>query len=72
MNYEEYLAWCKQRAIEYVDEGDLTNAMASMVSDLNKHEELRDHPAIQLGMMLTTCGNLSTTEEMRKFILGFN
>jgi hypothetical protein len=26
---DEHLAWCKQRALEYVDAGDLTNAVAS-------------------------------------------
>jgi hypothetical protein len=40
---EEHLAWCKQRALEYLDRGDLQNAVASMGSDLNKHEETKSN-----------------------------
>ena len=69
---EEHLAWCKQRALKYVEIGELDNAFASMASDLNKHKETRDHSAIQLGMMLRLGGHLSTRQEMDKFILGFN
>lgn len=35
----EHFAWAKQRAIEYVDMGDGGAAMASFVSDLNKHPD---------------------------------
>jgi hypothetical protein len=38
---EEHLEWCKQRAREYLDRGDLANAVASMGSDLDKHPETR-------------------------------
>lgn len=68
----EHIEWCKQRALEYVDNGDLKNAYASMCSDLTKHPETENHSAIGLGMALMMNGNLSTTEEMRKFIEGFN
>jgi hypothetical protein len=33
----EHLAWCKRRALEYLDDGDVVNAIASMSSDLGKH-----------------------------------
>jgi hypothetical protein len=72
MNRNEHLNWCKQRALEYVAEGDLPNAYASMVSDLGKHPETEDHIGIQLGMMLMMNGQLNTSQEMRKFIEGFN
>lgn len=72
MNRSEHLEWCKKRALEYVDAGDVTNAYASMGSDLNKHPETEGHPAIQLGMMLMMAGHLSSAAEMRKFIDGFN
>lgn len=72
MDRKEHLEWCKKRAIEYVDVGDLPNAWASMCSDLGKHEETRDHPAIKLGMMLYMSGNLSSPKQMKDFILGFN
>lgn len=72
MNRKEYLEWCKQRAIEYLNEGDVKNAWASMCSDLQKHEETKGHPAIMLGMMMVMGNQLSTTKEMKDFILGFN
>jgi hypothetical protein len=37
---EEHLEWCKQRAREYLDKGELLNAVASMGSDLDQHREL--------------------------------
>lgn len=42
MNVEEHLRWALTRALEYVDRGDLLNAMASFSSDLNQYE---GHPA---------------------------
>lgn len=71
-DYNEHLAWCKKRALEYVDQGDLTQAYASMISDLRKHLETENHGAIVLGIMLLGAGHLSTQTEMRKFIEGFN
>jgi hypothetical protein len=38
---EEHLEWCKERAREYLDRGDLANAVASMGSDMDKHPETR-------------------------------
>jgi len=69
---DEHLAWCKQRALEYVDAGDLRNAFASMVSDLNKHEETRGHSGSELGMMMLMAGQLERTDDMRRFIEGFH
>jgi len=40
MTRDEHLEWCKKRARAYLDQGDLENAIASMGSDLMKHEEL--------------------------------
>jgi Tfp pilus assembly protein PilF len=40
MTREEHLAWAKERAHEYLDRGDLAQAVTSMGSDLNKHPEL--------------------------------
>ena len=73
MNRQEHLEWCKQRAYEYLDRGDVVNAWTSMCSDLGKHDETEDHPGIDLGMMmLLTDTGLRTAEETRKFIEGFN
>src|SRR6266571_4986291 len=55
----EHLAWCKKRALEYCDLGDVNQAFASMSSDLGKHPETANHAAIKLGMMLLMAGHLS-------------
>ena len=68
----DHLAWCKERALELVDAGDLNNALASMASDLGKHPETAGHAGIELGMMLRMTGNLSTAQDVRKHIEGFN
>jgi hypothetical protein len=72
MTREEHLAWCKERALAYVDTGDTANAYASMASDLSKHPETEKHPAIELGMMMLMGGHLSDARKMREFIKGFN
>jgi hypothetical protein len=72
MTRAEHMAWCKQRALEYVNRGDLTDAYASMSSDLGKHPETEGHAAISLGLMLMMGGHLGTPQKMRDFINGFN
>ena len=72
MNREEHLKWCKDRAMEYVKHGDLQNAVTSMLSDMGKHEDTRDHPALQLMAMLMSTGHLENRKEVEDFILGFN
>jgi hypothetical protein len=58
--------------LEYCDIGDVSQAFASMVSDLGKHPKTANHAGIELGMMLLMGGHLNTPEQMRKFIEGFN
>lgn len=72
MNRQEHVAWCKKRALEYVERGDLENAFGSMVSDLGKHPETVGHIGIPMGVGLQAIGKLNTKEEMRKFIEDFN
>lgn len=72
MSRQEHLDWCKNRALEYINNGDAENTWASMVSDLSKHEDTAGHPAIELGMMLMFSGNMSGIAETKKFIEGFN
>lgn len=72
MNRGEHLAWCKKRALEFVDNDDLQQAYASMVSDLQKHDETVNHIGIELGMMQMLSGMLDDKYHMRKFIEGFN
>jgi hypothetical protein len=67
---DEHLAWCKLRALEYVDAGELTNAVASMGSDMNKHPKtaspLLTH-LIAVGMLLIKDG----PDAVREWINGF-
>lgn len=72
MSRDEHLKWAKDRALEYVEAGDMTNALASMMSDLPKHPELADHAGIMLGMMLAASGHLRSAHDMRNWIVGFN
>jgi hypothetical protein len=57
---DEHLAWCKTRALEYVDAGDLTRAVASMASDLKMHQDT-DNPTLDglamIGMMYAADGD---------------
>ena len=69
---EEQLAWCKMRALQYVDAGDLHNAFASIASDLNKHDGTKDHGGMKMGMILLLAGKLDRPQEMRDFINGFH
>lgn len=68
----EHLAWAKQRATEYLDQGDLANAVTSMSSDLSKHPDFNG-PTYdmlnQLGMMELLNHNASG---VRRWIDGFN
>jgi hypothetical protein len=72
MDRTEHLAWCKDRALAYCDSGQVLEAFASMVSDLNKHPETEGHAGAELGMMMLMAGQLSEPSEMRHFIEGFN
>ena len=61
----EHLAWCKRRAMEYVDAGDLSNAVASMGSDLSKHPETRANDILMMlvyGMSSITMPTLSAVD----------
>lgn len=69
---EEHLQWCKDRALIYCEQGDMKNALTSLLSDLSKHLETSNHPAIALGMQLFLGGHLATKDQMRDFINGTN
>jgi hypothetical protein len=70
MNRDEYLASCKRRALEYLDRGDVSNAVASMGSDLMKHDDFRGiaEKLMPLGMM---CAMQHDVPGARRFIEGF-
>lgn len=63
----EHVAWCKERALEYLpDRPD--QALASMMSDLGKHPDTRRSQEICVVAM----GFAHDPVEIRKFIEGFN
>lgn len=65
----EHLAWCKKRALEYVDAGDLLNAVTSMGSDLSKHPETSCNPfLLMVGAMDAQEGDVHA---VRRWIEGF-
>lgn len=70
MTRAEHLQWCKDRAIEELP--DVQNAFASFHSDIRKHDETRDHVALQMMSQMFFGGNLSTSAQMKEFIEGFN
>ncbi len=72
MTRQEHVDWCKKRALVYIENGEMNDAWASMISDLRKHEETKEHMGIELGMRLILNGHLSNIFEMEKFILGFH
>lgn len=73
MTQDEHLAWAKQRALAYLDQSppDVMNALTSMMSDVSKHDDMKKHPGIQLGVSLMMIGQLKTVDEARRFIEGF-
>lgn len=70
MTRVEHMAWCKERAIDYLDRGEITNAIASMVSDLGKHDETARSRAVAVMTLLAI--DSRDREQVRKWIDGFN
>lgn len=71
MNRQEHVAWAKNRALEYVDRGDLQSAVASMITDMQKGPEPHSPIALQLGVLELTmpgCG----ADRIRHWIEGFS
>ena len=68
----QYLEWCKKRALAYVDQGYLQEALSSMIDDLRKHPKAADHPSIALAVGKMASGGLTTSGQVREFIEGFN
>lgn len=71
MDRAAHLQWCKDRALEYADCGDMVNAVASMASDMRKHPETKIHAGLQLMVIMAAGGLLDRPGELRRFIEGF-
>ena len=70
MTKEEHLQWCKDRAMEYWQRGELGNAVASMMSDMNPRpgsDTLRAF-GLALGMMHVAQGD---SDGVRRWIEGW-
>jgi hypothetical protein len=72
MTRDEHLALSKARALEFIDAGDLVNAVSSLGSDLRKHEDT-NNPALSglvaIGMMYVMDGD---REAVRRWIEEFD
>jgi len=72
----EHVAWCKQRALEYVDQGELGQALASMTSDMRKHDDPDDPIDPTLIVFIYMEGTrLAAADDragFRRFIEGFD
>ena len=75
---KEHMDWAKERALSELDAPGqsaseaIASSFASLVSDLNKHAETMDHPGNMLGMQLVIGGHITTREQMRRHIEGYN
>jgi hypothetical protein len=72
MTREEHLAWCKKRAHEYLDRGDIANGVTSMISDLSKHPETRLAEGSPLGMLGIMAVMQKDHHGAVRFVDGFN
>jgi len=71
MNRSEHIEWSKERAKEILDKGDYVGAIASMISDMNKHDETESVMEIMspIGMMEAMNGDINS---VRRYIDGFS
>lgn len=73
MTRKEHLQWCKDRALQYLNEGKIAQGMASFTSDMTKHPETEatlnnglSHAIIMNALMT------NSQSECIKCIEGFN
>jgi hypothetical protein len=72
MTRQEHLAWCKERALAYIERGEIQEGLTSMMSDMDKHPDTVNLALYQLTVGLMAIGDLSTIEQARRHIEGFN
>lgn len=71
LSREEHLWHSQCRALANL-KIDPDSAFASMMSDLIKHEQLKKHAGISLGLMLKQAKLLDNKLELKRWIEGFN
>jgi hypothetical protein len=67
---EEHLEWCKKRALEYLDAGDVRNAICSMMSDMSQHEETKNSNQVMMAYGLIVAVG-EDEAEARRWIVGW-
>jgi hypothetical protein len=70
MDRDEHLAWAKRRALEYLDRGEVSNAIASMGSDMEKHDDFKGVFQKLFPLALTYVIH-NDHDGVRRFIEGF-
>jgi hypothetical protein len=70
MTKNEHIQWCIDRAEQYLDQQDLTQGIASFVSDMTKHEETIEAMMIFVDTDLLF-EHTNTISEFRRWIKGF-
>jgi len=71
MNRAEHLQWCKDRALEHINNGDINQGITSMMSNIRKHPETDSEAYASLCMMMLMGNQLSTKQAAVDFINGF-
>jgi len=69
---KEHLNWCVERATEYANRGDMTNAWASFTSDVRKHEGTEHIGTHELLAMAMFSGLYDDPRKFRDFISGWS
>lgn len=69
MTRDDYLAKAKTRALEYLDCGEVDNAITSILSDLNQRADTKVNDMLAIfGLKIASDAN---SIEARRFIEGF-
>jgi len=71
MTREEYLDWAKNRAIEYINQGEPHKGFISMLTDLNNHEKLKNHGGFKT-VFYKKPGWTKNELEVRNWVMSFN
>lgn len=70
---EQYVQWCKDRAMECVKRGDLLDGVTSMMSDMDKRDDTKLKGMLSaLGIHAAIAATNGDRDAVERFILGFN
>ena len=69
----EYVKWCKDRAMDYVNRSDLLNGVTSMMSDMEKRDDTKLGPALtHMGLLAAMEATRGNRDFVERFIIGFD